>query len=411
MDELLDEYAELVVRVGVNICKGQRLVINAPLEGADFARRLAGKAYETGAYDVTVAWHDERFALLRYEKAPEAVFSEFPEWRRLMYMENAEKDAAFISIVAEDPEIFKAVAPERLAASQQSAGKALKAYRERIMTNRNAWCVVSVPSPAWAARVFPELTEAAAVKKLWEHILSAVRVTGRATASAAWQRHISFLRNAADFLNGESFRSLHYTNSLGTDLKIYLPEGHIWAGGAEYTLGGTRFVANIPTEEVYTMPRADGAEGIVYASRPLVYNGNVVDRFYLVFEGGKVTDFGAERGRDILKELLETDEGSCRLGEVALVPFDSPISRSRVLFYNTLFDENAACHLALGKAYPTCIKDGERLSESELKERGVNDSLLHEDFMIGTADLRIDGISSSGRTVPVFRDGNFAMNL
>lgn len=407
MNKLLDKYAELVVRTGVNIRPDQLLVINASIENADFARRLAKAAFGAGAHDVTISWHDEQFSLLRYMMGKKEVFTEFPDWRRIMYMDNAEEGAAFISIVSEDPEIFKSVEPERLTLAQQAAGAALKEYRERIMSNRNSWCVVSVPSPAWAACVFPELSAEEAVNALWQNIFAAVRVNNDCDAVKAWKEHTDFLGRAADFLNKNRFKSLHYINSLGTDLTVGLPDGHIWAGGAEKTTAGTVFVANMPTEEVYTAPALDDVNGVVYASKPLVYNGNLIKDFYLRFENGKVTDFAAKEGEPLLRELLSTDQGSCRLGEVALVPYDSPISRSGVLFYNTLFDENASCHLAFGKAYPTCLEGGTELTEDELLQRGINNSLIHEDFMIGTADLSIDGITAEGSRVPVFRQGNF----
>lgn len=406
-DKFLNEYAELVVKTGINIKKGQPLVINSPIETADFARRLASEAYKAGAHDVTISWNDEKFSLIRFTMAQKSVFSEFPEWRKMLYMDNAEEGAAFISIAAEDPEIFKHVEPERITVAQQSAGAALKEYRERMMSNRNAWCVVSVPTAAWAKRVFPKLPDDAAVEKLWEKILSVVRVDGKGKAVSKWAEHTGFLARAAEFMNSKKFVRLHYTNSLGTDLYIGLPKGHIWAGGAEKTQSGTVFVANIPTEEVYTVPKLDEVDGVVYASKPLVYNGNLIDNFSLTFKDGQVIDFKAAAGHDLLRELLSTDAGACRLGEVALVPYDSPISKSEVLFYNTLFDENASCHLAFGKAYPTCIADGEKMNDDELFEHGVNNSLIHEDFMIGTADLNIDGITEDGDIVPIFRKGNF----
>lgn len=407
MNNLLEKYAELIIRTGVNIRPGQLLVINASIENADFARMLSKEAYKAGAHDVTISWHDDKFTLLRYIMAQKEVFTEYPEWRRILYMDNAEEGAAFISIVSEDPEIFNSVETERLILGQQAAGAALKEYRERIMANRNSWCVISVPSPAWAGHVFPEMSADDAMGALWKNIFEAVRVSEDSDAVEAWKEHTEFLRQAADFLNKKQFKRLHYYNSLGTDLTVNLPKGHIWAGGAEKTTNGTVFVANMPTEEVYTAPALDGVNGIVYASKPLVYNGNLIKDFSLKFKDGKVIDFTAKEGEHLLHELLSIDSGSCRLGEVALVPFDSPVSKSGVLFYNTLFDENASCHFAFGKAYPTCIDGGTELSEDELLQRGINNSLIHEDFMIGTADLMIDGITSEGSKVPVFRQGNY----
>ena len=347
-------------------------------------------------------------ARLRYDKAKKSVFTEFPEWRRLLYQDSAEQGAAFVTIHASDPEIFSGVEPERLTLAQQAAGAALLEYRARLMSNKNAWCVVSIPTESWAKKVFPEETPAVALEKLWQAIFDAVRLAADEDAAARWQEHIDFLARAATFMNDHAFKRLEYKNSLGTNLSIELPRGHIWAGGAEKTQAGVTFVANMPTEEIYTLPKRDGVNGTVVATRPLNVNGTIVDGFSLTFKAGKVVDYKAARGEEILKELFATDEGASYLGEVALVPYDSPISRSGVLFFNTLFDENAACHLAFGKAYPTCIEGGEEMTSVELLRHGVNDSLVHEDFMIGSRDLSIDGIAEDGTRVAVFRDGNFA---
>jgi len=276
------------------------------------------------------------------------------------------------------------------------------------MSNKNAWCVVSIPTESWAKKVFPEDAPDAAVENLWQAIFAAVRLAPGEDAAARWQKHIEFLARAAKFMNDHAFSRLEYKNALGTNLSIELPERHIWMGGAEKTQDGVTFVANMPTEEIYTLPKRDGVNGTVRATRPLNVNGNLVEGFSLTFKDGKVVDYKTERGAEILKELFSTDEGASYLGEVALVPYDSPISKSGVLFFNTLFDENAACHLAFGKAYPTCIEGGEAMTSVELLQRGVNDSLVHEDFMVGSRDLAIDGIEADGTRVPVFREGNFA---
>ncbi|XOQ26779.1 MAG: Aminopeptidase [Mitsuokella multacida] len=405
---LLQSYAKLVVRIGVNLQHDQILVINAPIECADFARVIAKEAFAAGAHDVVVSWGDEKLAHLRYAEGKTQLFTEFPEWRRAFYEDYAAQGAAFISIAARDPEIFSDIDPEKLKLANQAAGAALMEYRERLMNNRNTWCVVSVPTKGWAKKVFPELSEEEAVARLWQEIFQTVRVGDGLDTVKAWQEHIDFLHKAADFLNKNDFAKLHYTNGLGTDLTVELPEGHIWAGGAEKSELGIMFAANLPTEEVYTLPKRDGVNGIVYATKPLNFNGSLIENFHLRFKDGKVIDFAAEKGEEILKGLLETDEGSCYLGEVALVPFDSPISKSGVLFYNTLFDENAACHLALGKAYPTCLKGGDKMDSVTLLQHGVNDSLMHEDFMIGSRDLEIVGTRRDGTTVQVFHQGNFA---
>ena len=407
-NDLLKQYARLVVKVGVNLQRDQILVINSPIECADFARVMAEEAFAAGAHDVVVSWGDELLAHVRYAGGSQELFTEFPEWRQKFYTDYAEQGAAFVSIAAHDPEIFRDIDPEKLKLAQQAAGAALLEYRERLMNNRNTWCVVSVPTRGWARKVFPKMDETAAVKRLWQEIFQAVRIETGKDPVVAWAEHIAFLHRAAKFMNDHAFRELHYTNALGTDLTIELPEGHIWASGSEDSELGIPFAANMPTEEVYTLPKRDGVNGTVVAAKPLNFNGNLIEDFRLTFKDGKVIQYAAGKGEAILKGLLETDEGSSFLGEVALVPYDSPISKSGILFYNTLFDENASCHLALGKAYPTCIAGGEKMDSVTLAQHGVNDSLLHEDFMVGTRDLAIVGTTKDGRQVQVFQNGNFA---
>ncbi len=405
---LQDAYARLVVRTGVNLQEEQILVINSPVACADFARQMAREAYAAGAHDVVISWSDEEFSRLRYDLAKKEVFTEFPEWRRLFYQDYAEQGAAFVTIAAGNPEIFKGVEADRLTLANQAAGAALLEYRARLMSNRNTWCVVSVPTPGWAGKVFPALSGEEGVKRLWQEIFAAVRIREGGDPVREWQEHTAFLKKAADFMNGHAFHFLHYKNDLGTDLVVELPEGHIWAGGVDYSDRGIPFVANLPTEEIYTIPRRNGVNGTVVATKPLSFNGNLIEDFLLVFQDGKVVDCKAKEGEETLRELLGTDEGSCYLGEVALVPFDSPISKSGLLFYNSLYDENASCHFALGKAYPTCIRGGEKMQSVELLQHGVNDSLLHEDFMVGSRHLSIVGTTGDGKRLPVFAEGNFA---
>ena len=405
--DLLKKYAALVIRVGVNLQKNQPLVIHAPITCADFVHALTSEAYDVGAYDVAVNWNDEEFSHIRFQKANAERFREFPSWRKAFYDEHAAQGAAFISIAASDPDLYSDIDPKRLTEASQTAGRALMDYRTRLMSNKNTWCVVSVPTKAWARKVFPNCSDAEAVERLWGEILSAVRVSEHEDAVSAWRTHIDVLQKRTAFLNAQAFTELHYWNHLGTDLRIELPKGHIWMGGAEKSAEGTLFAANLPTEEVYTLPKRDGVNGTVAASKPLHYNGNLISGFTLTFEAGQVVSYKAEQGEEHLKELLHTDEGASFLGEVALVPYDSPISQSGILFYNTLFDENASCHLAFGKAYPTCIKGGESMTENELRQHGVNHSLVHEDFMIGTKDLTVVGRTSSGESVTIIEHGNF----
>jgi aminopeptidase len=402
----LEKYARLIVKTGVNIQKGQTLVIASPIECASFTRMIAQYAYEEGARDVVVTWKDELLSKIRFLQAPEEVFEEFPQWQKEFYLSYVKQGAAFVSIAASDPELLKDVNPGRLVKVQKASNTALKEYRERLMSNRNSWCVVSIPTKSWAKKVFSDLSEEEAVEKLWEAILKTVRVDTQ-DPIAAWEEHKQNLKKSADFLNSNQFKYLHYKNAKGTDLKIELPENHIWLGGSEYTPEGLEFIANMPTEEVFTLPKKTGIHGKVMSSKPLNYNGNVIDDFSLTFKDGKIIDFTAKQGYEILKGLIETDEGSYYLGEVALVPYNSPISNSNILYFNTLFDENASCHLAIGKAYPVCIKDGENMDKEQLDALGVNDSLVHVDFMIGTKDLEIMGTTAAGKEIPVFKNGDF----
>ena len=406
-DILLEKYARLIVKTGINIQENQILVINSPVECAPFTRMLTEIAYKEGARDVVVNWKDELVSKIRYLHAPEAIFDEFPAWQKEFYMSYVRQGAAFVSIAASDPELLKDVDADRVARVQKASSIALKEYRERLMSNKNAWCVVSIPTDTWAKKVFPSLSQEEAVEKLWEAILKTVRVDTEDPVEA-WEGHKKNLKRSMEFLNSKKFKLLHYKNAEGTDLKIELPEDHIWLGGSEYTPENVEFIANMPTEEVFTLPKKTGVNGIVVSSKPLNYNGNLIEDFSITFKDGKIVGFNAKKGNEILKRLIETDEGSHYLGEVALVPYDSPISNANILFFNTLFDENASCHLAIGKAYPVCIKNGENMTKEELDRNGVNDSLVHEDFMIGTADLEIIGITSTGAEIPIFKNGNFA---
>ncbi len=406
MQSNLEKYAELLVRTGINIQEDQLLVINSPIDAADFTRLISTKAYEAGAKEVIIRWIDEKSSKIRFDMAKDEVFDEFPEWLKTMLDGYADKGAAFMSIVASDPELMKDVDPKRMSRQQKALGKGLEYYRTRMMTNQNVWCVAAIPSIAWAKKVFPEVSVDVALDKLWEAIFKAVRVD-QEDPVAAWDKHQENLNRRLDFLNNHHFSALRYKNSAGTDLTLELPEEHRWVGGGDKGPHGKVFFANMPTEEVFTLPKANGVEGTVVSSMPLNYNGNLIEDFRFTFSDGKVVDFDARKGKEVLKELLDTDEGAKHLGEIALVPYDSPISNQNILFYNTLFDENASCHFALGKAYPGCIQGGDELSKEALKDKGANDSLTHVDFMVGTKDLEIYGIKENGEEIPVFEDGNF----
>ncbi len=405
-EQNLEKYAELAVHVGVKVEKGQTLVINAPLPAAEFVRRIAEKAYEAGAKNVHVEWQDEKLTRIKYEKAPDEAFAEFPMWKAKGYEEMAENGAAFLSIYSPNPDLLKGIDPKRIATANKTGATAMKNYRSYLMADKARWSIISVPTVEWAKKIFPDATEEQAVEQLWEAIFKVTRVD-QEDPIAAWQQHNETLKQKVEYLNSKQYKQLVY-EAPGTNLTVELPENHVWQGGGSISQSGIPFNPNMPTEEVYTMPHKDGVNGTVRSTKPLNYAGNVIDNFTLTFENGKVVDFTAEEGYDTLKHLLDTDEGARRLGEVALVPHHSPISDSGLIFYNTLFDENASNHLALGEAYPVNLEGGTSMSPEELAERGANKSLVHEDFMIGSAEMNIDGVTKDGVREPIFRNGNWA---
>ena len=406
-DAKLREYARLLVRVGANVQKGQTLLLQTPVACADLARLCAEEAYAAGAREVDTLFSDDTLSRLKYLHAEEDVFDAMPDWQVAHYEYLRSIGAAKLGIIGADPEALKGVDPARTQRWSRATGKQLEAYYRDMTSNVFAWSLGGYATPAWAKKVFPDLPESEAVEALWEAIFQAIRITGDGKAVERWEQHVQSLGQRTAWLNEHNFKTLHYTNSLGTDLVIELPEGHFWAGGAEDTQGGIRFLANIPTEEVFTLPKRDGVNGTVVASKPLVLGGQIVDGIRFVFKDGKIVEAHATEGEEMLLKSIATDEGASYLGEVALVPTASPISESGILFYNTLFDENAACHLAFGEAYP-CIKGAETMSEEELRARGVNFSYMHEDFMVGTPDLSIVGTTHDGREIAIFKDGNYA---
>lgn len=402
----LEKYARLLVRKGLNLQQNQILVVNAPVECYDFARVIAKQAYEVGARKVVMNWRDDLISRETLLSGNDEIFDEFPAWQKAFYNDHADEGAAFLSIAASDPEVFKGVDPTRMSRQNKASSTSIAHYRSRLMANKNTWCVASIPTPSWAKKVFPMLSEAEAVDKLWDYIYKSVRVD-QADPVAAWDEHGSNLSRRLKALNEHNFKALHYKNSIGTDFTVSLVKGHIWMGGSDLTPEGVEFIANMPTEEVFTAPAKVGSFGKIVSSMPLNYNGNLIENFSLTLENGRVVDFTAEKGYDVLKGLLDTDEGARHLGEVALVPYDSPISNLKTLFFNTLYDENASCHFALGKAYPINVEGGAEASVEELLALGINDSLTHVDFMVGTSDLSIKGIKEDGSEVVVFENGNF----
>lgn len=405
--KMLYKYAELAVKKGVNLQKDQVLLVNIPVDCADFARAITEVAYKEGAKEVIVHYSDQKLQRLTLEHASLDTLKNIPNWVADSYNTYAREGCCVISVSASDPDAYKGIPGEKISAYQNARQLALKEYYNYSMSNKIRWTVVSVPTEAWAKKVFEGSSSEEAIQKLWDIIFKVVRLD-KEDSIKEWDIHNSNIDKNLSFLNEKKFKSLHYKNSKGTDLVVNLPEEHLWLGGAEECSKGILFNANMPTEEVFTLPDANGVNGIVYSSKPLSYAGNLINDFSLTFKDGKVVDFTAKEGYDTLKEMLDSDDGAKHLGEVALVPFDSPISNSNIIFYNTLFDENAACHFALGRAYPTCIVNGENLSPEELQAKGANESIIHVDFMIGTEDLEILGIDKDGNEVPVFKDGNFA---
>lgn len=406
-EEMLKKYAELIVRCGVNIQKDQILCVNAPISAAPLTRLVAKAAYETGAKEVVVRWSDETLSRLKYDHAPISQFEQVPEWFSAYNNGYAAEGAAFLTIDSADPDAFSGVDPKKPASWIKAVHAVCKPFYDTLDLGKNRWCIVAAPSAEWAKKVFPEESEESAVEHLWEAIFKAVRVDTPDPA-AAWEEHHQRFQQKIQALNTLQLDCLHYQNSLGTDLVIGMPENHCWAGGGAETTDGIYHFPNMPTEEIFASPHLDRADGVVYSALPLNYQGTLIDKFWLRFENGRVTDFGAEQGYDTLKALIETDEGSHHLGEVALIPTQSPISEMGILFYNTLFDENASCHFAIGKGFPECLQGGLEASEEELKARGMNDSAAHVDFMLGTADLSITGYTKDGREIPIFRNGNWA---
>jgi len=402
-----EKYADLLLRKCLGMKKGQPLVITSPIECIDFVRIIAKQAYEMGIHDIYFDFTDsylKSYQLLNFE---DDEFENSLFFNKKIYDEYAKKDGAFLMLSAEESDVYKDVDPEKLAKANYISRTSRPIYKEKQGKYEVAWCIAMVSTEISSKKVFPDIENAK--DKLWEEIFKACLVTTD-NPLEAWDRKKKNNKKNVDKLNGLNIRKLHYTNGLGTDFTVELGEGHIWCGADEEMPDGTPLIVNMPTEEIFTSPLRESTNGIVYASKPLVYNGTLIDKFWLKFENGKVLDYDSEVGKDILKTLIDFDEGSSMLGEVALVEYDSPISNSGILFYNTLYDENAACHLALGVGFPSCYKNGVNMSKEELLEVGVNQSNEHTDFMIGTSDLRIVGTTKDNEEVIIFENGNFAWN-
>lgn len=405
LDELLKAYAQLVIEVGVQIQPGQTLVLTSPIGAASLAGYITTAAYQAGAKQVYVEWDDDDIRRIKFFHAPDESFTEYPMWKAEGWAELARQGAAFAYIEGSDPEALVGVDPVRIGVASKTASQALQTFRELQEDCR--WNLVAYATPAWARKVFPGLSTDEAVGRLWQALRTAVRLDAEHPVTA-WRQHVETLGNRASYLNNRRYRFLHY-KAEGTDLTIELPENHLWVGGSAKDPHGISYVPNMPTDEVFTMPKRDGVHGTVRSTRPLAVRGNVIEHFTLRFEQGKIVDVSASRGQEVLQGVLDTDEGARYLGEVALVPYDSPISRSQLVYFNTLFDENASCHLAIGNAYPFTLKGGPEMTKVERASLGANDSLVHVDFMMGSADLEIDGETWLGQREAVFRHGNWAL--
>lgn len=404
---VLKQYARLIVRTGANVQKGQSVLIVAGLDQPEFIEMLAAECYRAGASEVEVEWRHQPLTRLavRYKSAKR--LGEVKAWEEAKQQWQAENLPARIVVLSEDPDGLAGINQAKYASAMQARYVKLRPYID-ARENREQWCIAAVPGVKWAKKVFPGLSKSRAVEKLWEAILSCSRAL-EGDPQENWRQHNQELKSRADALNAMGLVALEYSSANGTDLRVGLIPEALFLGGAERCpVNGVMYDPNIPSEELFVTPRAGEADGIVHATRPLAFQGVLIEDFWLRFEGGRVVELHAEKNEDALRTLVEMDEGSAMLGECALVPYMSPIRESGILFYNTLFDENAACHLALGRGYSSNIRDYEKYSLDELRAMGVNDSMVHEDFMIGSADLAVTGVTASGERIPIFRDGGWA---
>ena len=402
---VLRDYAKLIVRTGVNVQKGQTVLVYAGLDQPEFVQMVVEEAYKAKAKEVIVEWSYQPLTKTHVRYKSLKTMSTVYEWEKARLEYYCEVLPARIHLISSDPDGLKGVNMGKVSKANQATYPIVKPYRER-RENKEQWCIAAVPGAAWAKKVFPGLPKGKAVEKLWESILAASRVTE--DPIKAWDEHNADLAKRCAYLNELNIRSLHYTADNGTDLTVGMIEEGRWCGGGDTSLQGIYFNPNIPTEECFISPKKGYAEGIVHSTMPLSYRGQLIDNFWLRFEGGKAVEVGAEVGEEQLKDMISMDEGAAYLGECALVPYDSPIRQSGIMFYNTLFDENAACHLAMGRGFTNVLKDYDKLSVKECYEKGINESMIHVDFMIGTADLSITAITRDGKRVPVFENGNWA---
>ncbi len=405
-NERLQKYAELVIKRGINLQERDGVFISTNLEGLEMAKMVVEEAYKAGAKHVEFRLEDDDLQIIRYEHGKDFVFEGVPDWK-VNAIENMYKEGySMIRIAAPNPELLKNINPELVAKDMKASSKSTQGIQKYLMAGFNKWTIAAVPSKAWAKIVFPDLSVEEGIEKLWENIFAIARVTEDPIKS--WDEHTDNLRKYTEYLNKMQFEKFRYVSD-GTDLEVVMPKNHIWEGGGAYhEASNTEYLPNIPTEEVFSMPHKDGVNGTLKATKPLSVRGQIVDGFGFTFENGKVVDFYAKTGYDTLEKLINTDDGARYLGEIALVPHDSPISNTNLLFSNTLFDENASCHFALGRCYPTNIEGGTEMNTDELFEVGGNNSLIHVDFMVGSQSLSITGYKE-GKEYKIFENGNWAI--
>ena len=408
--ELLKKYAEFTVQVGVNVQKGQTLIIRCPIEGAYFGRACMEAALKAGARDVVMRYEDEKADRIRMELGEEEALCDVKPFELRSYLDYAESEGGccLLAIHASDPELYTGLDSGKLNRVALAKRTAMKDWQEYTMKDRVQWCVVAIPTPSWATTVFPGLSEEEAQEKLWSTIFDVCRVTG-GDPVGEWKKHVAKTVACRDKLNAMQLESVRLQSANGTDLTVGLAEGHTWEGANSKAENGAVFIANVPTEEVFTAPHRERVNGVVKGTKPYVYNGQLIEGFSVTFKDGVVVEHSAEKNAELLGQLLDSDEGARHIGEIALVPASSPINRSGVLFYSTLFDENAACHIAFGAGYPTTVKGGAAMTTEELLAHGVNDSAIHEDVMVGSEDMTITGLTKSGETVVIFKDGEWAI--
>ncbi len=402
----LKKYAKLLARVGLNIKKGQTVFIAAGLDQPEFVTMVVEECYKAGASEVHLEFGHQPIDRLTYQYCSIETLSQMDPWVKARWEFKAKNYSCRLWIESEDPDGLNGVDQEKMSKVRQAMFPQVKPYRQAL-ENKHQWCIAAVPGKAWAKKVFPQLSESKAVEAMWRAILSASRADGK-NPVRAWKEHNASLKARCEYLNGLGLRYLEYKSGNGTDVRVELLPDSVFAGGQEKTLQGRVFNPNIPTEEVFTSPKAGAVEGIVYSTKPLSYMGQLIDEFSLRFENGKVVEAKAKRGEALLKKMVSMDEGAGKFGECALIPYDSPISQSGVLYYNTLFDENASCHFALGFGFNECLKGFEKLTDEECKARGINDSMIHVDFMIGARDTSIVGVTQEGKRVQIFENGTWA---